>query len=130
VKAARITDLQTGRDVAATWQVEESQSARQCQMLIKDSCWQWQLVGSGFFSHQRRGNLQFAHDGNNVNAQFVVILVQMLARINLRSTVVVHAEIQQESMKSRRVCHSAKLWHSLNKIKLQREGHLSCTAAQ
>jgi hypothetical protein len=33
-------------------------------------------------------------------------------------------------MKSRRVCHSAKLWHSLNKIKLQREGHLSCTAAQ
>ncbi len=54
----------------------------------------------------------------------------LLARINQRSTVVVHAEIQQESMKSRRVCHSAKLWHSLNKIKVQREGHLSCTAAQ
>jgi hypothetical protein len=51
-------------------------------MLIKDSCWQWQLVGSGFFSLQRRGNLQFAHDGNNVNAQFVVILVCLLASTN------------------------------------------------
>jgi hypothetical protein len=82
VKADRITDLQTERDVATTWQVEESQSARQYQMLIKDSCWQWQLVGSGFFSLQRRGNLQFAHDGNNVNAQFVVILVCLLASTN------------------------------------------------
>jgi hypothetical protein len=39
-------------------------------------------VGSGFFSLQRRGNLQFAHDGNNVNAQFVVILVCLLASTN------------------------------------------------
>jgi hypothetical protein len=51
-------------------------------MLIKDSCWQWQLVGSGFFSLQRRGNIQVAHDGNNVNAQFVVIPVCLLASTN------------------------------------------------
>ncbi len=82
MKADRITDLQTERDVATTWQEEESKSARQYQMLIKDSCWQWQLVGSGFFSLQRRGNLQVAHDGNNVNAQFVVIPVCLLASTN------------------------------------------------